>query len=178
VRPAPVAAWSTALALAGIAGLLVHLEMRASAAHAELIALHAELTALRGEPAEPRTASPSAPAPFPVRYVMDSDSIQAIARAVVQLQAKQAAAAAASAPGAEVPPLRSVDQEKALAHATDVLSQAIAHGRLSRDDVIRMRRDLETGRATDAERDALRSQVALAINAQKLSPEDPGFIYP
>jgi hypothetical protein len=41
-----------------------------------------------------------------------------------------------------------------------------------------MRQELATGHATSAERDALRSQIAVAINEQKLVPQDRRFILP
>jgi hypothetical protein len=167
-----------AVALLGIVGLLVRLEMRATVQANELKALRADVTEALRDRGSTNGAPGAAMPPFVVQgQGIGSDTIQAIAGAVVQLQAQRAAASAAAVKG-DAPPLRSVEQEKATAHAGDVVAQAIARGRLSTDDVIRMRQDLAAGQATEAERDALRSEIAVAINAQKLVPEDPRFVYP
>jgi hypothetical protein len=184
VRSSWASGLTAAAALLGIAGLLVHLEMRASAQADELKALRSDVAAQRGD----RGSSDEAPTlrapPVAPGRGLDPETIQAIATAVAQLESQRtavagpAAAASASARGADTQVPRSAEQEIAAAHATELATQAIAHGRLSRDDVMRIRQDLENGQASDAERDALRSQIAMAINAQKLVPEDPRFLYP
>jgi hypothetical protein len=156
--------------------LLVRLELRESAQWAELKALRTDVAALRADRPASESSAGGAP-PVVLRSAIDSQTIHAIASAVVKLQSQQAAAASASAATPQTPP-RSVEQETELAHASEVAVQAIAHGRLSRDDVLRMRKDLADANATAAERDALRSQIALAINAQRLKPESWAFVYP
>jgi hypothetical protein len=170
-----------AVVLVGAIGLLAHLEVRASAEAADLKALRAQIAAQTATSAPPVAALEQAARPPVLRPAVDSDTVNAIARAVVQLEGQRASAAeaeAAAGKAAEAQPPRTLEQEQAVAHATEATTSAIGHGRLSRDDVLRVRRDLEAGQATAGERDALRSQIAMAINTQKLVPEDPRFIYP
>jgi hypothetical protein len=178
-NPFPPSSVAASAALLVIAGLLVHLEVRASAQADAVRSLRADVAALHSASRAGAEVPARAPSPVVMRPTFDSDMVQAIARAVVQLEAQQAAAAgAASTRSAAEQDPRGVEEEKAVAHASDVATQAIARGRLSRDDVTRMRQDLLSGHATSEERDAVRSQIAMAVNAQKLVPEDPHFVYP
>jgi hypothetical protein len=157
---------------------LVHLELRVGSQNADVAAVRNELAAQRrdraGSAMDAPRASPAMPAA--VRAPIDSDTIAAIASAVVQLQAQQAAAGAAK--GVEVQPPRGLEQEKAIAGADNAVTAAIARGRLTRDDVLQVRASLASGSATPEEVDAIRSRIAVAINAQKLIPEDRFQTYP
>jgi hypothetical protein len=166
-----------AVALAAAIGLLIHLEARLGSQTAALEAIGKQVAAMGRAPGP-------GPAPVIVQAApgpgaLDPASIQAIARAVDQMQARRVQAAEqASAQAASDPPVRTVEQEKAIAEATDVATQSIAKGKLTRDDVLKMRSDMASGQSTPQERDALRGQIAVAINAQKLVVQDPRFIYP
>jgi hypothetical protein len=166
-----------ALAVVFFLGILLHLEMRASSQAAQLAALRIQLSSLPLRQGQPEAQTPPSPV---VRVGVDPETAAAIARAVeAQLQASRGSAALAADAGAEhVPPVRTVAQETAFADCEDTATHAIAVGRLSRDDVMRMRSDLSAALATDAERDAIRSKIAVAINARRLKPDDPHFIYP
>jgi hypothetical protein len=164
-----------AVVLVGAIGLLAHLEVRASAEAADLKALRAQIAAQTWTPT-PLVAAPEQAAARPpvLRPMVDSDTVNAVARAVVQLEGQRAAAAEAEGvarKAAEAQPARTLEQEQAVTHATEATTSAIGHGRLSRDDVLRVRRDLEAGQATTTERDALRSQIAMAINSHDQQPE-------
>jgi hypothetical protein len=165
-----------AAGILAIVVLLVRLERRSSEQAAELKALRLDLASGHSQSAS--ESSPVAAPPIIVRNGIDSDAIYAIASAVARIESRNAGAAAESIDaGAQMPP-RTVEQETAMSQASDVVAEAITHGRLSREDVLRVRENLRTAQATQAERDALRSQIAMAINAQKLRFDDPRVIYP
>jgi hypothetical protein len=162
--------------LALIAGLLVRIEMRSSAQARELEALHRDLAAMRGD--GPAGAAPPAPPPVVVAPSLDADALDAIARAVVRAQAERGTSREGSAADPADTPPRTVAEEEAVSRATDLAKNAVLGGHLSREDVTRMRQELDTGKATDAERDAIRSEIAVAINAGKLRPADRHYVYP
>jgi hypothetical protein len=154
---------------------LWRVESHLEAQDANVTAMRRELAALHAQPPAP---APVVPAPA-AGAVLDRDAVEAIARAVVGAQEQRdRAIAAASARASADPPPRALEQEKRVARAREAVARAVTTGQLSIDAVRRMREDLAAGDATPAERDAVRSQIAVAINAQKLRPEDPRFIYP
>lgn len=166
-------------ALAGIFGILLHLESRASAQAGALTALNRELTRMRSDREPVIVQAPAEVRAPEAECGLNAGAIQAIARSVDALQAKRAAASATSdSKATDAPSARTDAQEQALADATETVHRAAAQGRLSREDFARMKRDFETGHPTSAERDALRSEIAVAINSQKLAIEDPRFVYP
>lgn len=73
------------------------------------------------------------------------------------------------------PEPRTREQMVLLSQATDLVDRSIRNGRLTRADVLTLRRTFAQlgGGAEQAE---LRGQVVRAINTQKLVPEDPAFV--
>jgi hypothetical protein len=88
--------------------------------------------------------------------------------------ASKDAASASKEAGAAVAP--TPEQRAATQAAGQVLDEALARGRLSREDVLAMRSDL---RQADVEAiRELHRTIAVAVNTRKLVPEDPRFVFP
>jgi hypothetical protein len=145
---APLAAVAVALVV------MFRVEARLSAQTSELSALRREV-ALLGAHA-PNGASPPVIAASACEG-LDRQGVDAIARAVVAAEHEHAqAAAASSAATAAAPPQRTSEQEKRAAEAGEIATRAIEVGRLTRDDVQRIRQDFTQGLATPDERNAVR----------------------
>jgi hypothetical protein len=168
------------LAAGAVAIVVVQAEFRRRAEAAELRMLALDVSALRTELASTRTptgATPPADLHGRRSCALDSDALQAIASVVSATVARDRPAPAASATEASAELPRSLEAEKAVAHAAEVLGAALQRGRLSRADVMQMRTDLANGHATPDEADDLRRRIAQAVNAQTLVPEDPPTLY-
>jgi hypothetical protein len=112
---------------------------------------------------------------------VDLVATEALAQRVAELVREQlrsgAGPEARAQPQPEPPPPPSREQQAALTQAQRVLEGAISRGRLSREDVQEMGRHLALTNDPDA-RHELNRRIIMAINANKLIPEDPHFILP
>jgi hypothetical protein len=157
-----------------LVALAVRLDARVGATMSEVAALRTEMRAHPAQPEEGR--APAQAAPTVIARGIDQATVDAIAAAGVRLQAQQAANEKQAEAQARV--ARSLDQEKLIAAAGDVVTGAIARHTLSRADVEQVRQRLAAGAATSDEVDELRSRIAVAINRQELAPEDRHFVFP
>jgi hypothetical protein len=179
------------LTVAGLAtatamfGSLVVLSKNRRDTTAPIAALQTEVAALREEGGRPVAALPSTPA---VRA-----SAVVIAGAIAARVAAKLAAASGgpktaprapadhaeesvAAPPRPPPPPPTPEQLEASAKAEEVLGAAMAHGHLTRDDVIGMRSALAN--AQPSERQELRRQIVVAVNSGKLRTDDRRFPMP
>lgn len=146
-----------------------------------LTALHEELRAARRAPAAVLPLVPSSlPADAP-RGGVDEVALEALAQRVAGLVAEQlhvpAGAPAAPEPRAEPRAEPSREQRTALEQAQRTLEGALSRGRLSREDVEEMRRQMDLVQDPEA-RLELRRRILVGINTNALMPEDPHFIVP
>jgi hypothetical protein len=122
------------------------------------------------------------PLPLPLTMPAGTRSVdsEAIAGRVAELlRQKLPAPTPAAAPSSDEPaaaPAPTAAQLATLASAHARVDAAIARGRITRDDVLALRAQLAT--VDPAERQELRRQIALAVNQQRLVPEDPHFMMP
>ncbi len=137
-----------------------------------------ELELLRTRLAELETPS-TAPVPAAepafgrgaVVAVLQPEDLDRIAQAVAARLAPPTAEEAESAPR---PP--SPEQVELSREASERVERSIASGTLRKDDVLALRK--LRGKLDPAAFDALLQQLVLAMNAQRLVPEDPLFALP
>ena len=183
-RPGTLALVAVVLTLGG---LLAFSEVRHQRRATETQLLVREINSLRADLGQREAVvehgQAAATAAAGAYGTVDSTSVEAIASLVA---AKLAAADHPRAPSGATtqtspepaPAVRSVEAEMAIAHAGEVVQGAIQRGRLAREDVLAMRSELRETHATPSDLDAVRSQIAVAINAGKLVPEDRRWVYP
>jgi hypothetical protein len=148
----------------------------------QLAGLHKALTELKRAPAP---GSPLTPTPLPPeapRGGVDLVATEALAQRVAelvgeQLRANPVASKAAPEPKKEPAPPPSREQQAAVERAQQTLEGAISRGRLSREDVQEMGRQLALAHDVEAHHE-LNRRILQAINTNKLIPEDPRFIIP
>lgn len=129
--------------------------------------------------------APAPPPPEVPRGGVDLIATEAMARRVAELVNEQLRAAhPVASPAAPEPrptpapaPAPSREQQVALERAQRTLEGALSRGRLSREDVQEMGRQLALANDAEAHRE-LNRRILMAINANTLIPEDPHFIVP
>ena len=133
-----------------------------------LDALTQEVRALREQP----------PLPLVTAVATRNLDGEAIAAQVVERLRRDAPAPATAKPSEPeaAPPAATAAQMAALDSARSRVAAAVARGRLTRDDVLELRRQLAAVDPT--ERQEIRRQISVALNQQRLVPEDPQLIMP
>jgi hypothetical protein len=107
---------------------------------------------------------------------LDSAELDAVARVVREAMSASAPREPAS-PAAEAPKAvpRTPEQEEALARAQTILDTMLKRRRITRDDAIDLRRELNaSGSAEDVQQ--IERRIRIAINRDELVPDDPHFI--
>jgi hypothetical protein len=160
--------WRVAALLALGALVVVILQARARDRDLEqrLDRLDARLRALPAEPTAPPLRCE--------RGGFDSSS-EALARRVAELLRVTPAAAARPLEAPRKTP--TAEQQQAVDSARSIVERARARGRLGRDDVVELRRQLAAAADPD-EANELTRQISVALNRQELVPEDPRFVFP
>jgi hypothetical protein len=108
-----------------------------------------------------------------------SDAIAKRVMAIMRDSAATAIPAAASPRSAKIesPAEPTAEQKAALAAASRTFDQVLSRGRLNREEVLEMRRQLLIANQPDEARELSR-RIALALNTDKLVPEDPALVFP
>jgi len=180
--------WWFGLWLVSVLGLGLYLHQRDAEQREQLARLDQQLAGLREAlievkraPAAPSSLAPAALPPDAPRGGVDLVATEALARRVAELVGEQLRsrpvdrASPEPRPEPAAPPSR--EQQAALERAQQTLEAAISRGRLSREDVQEMSRQLALAHDDEAHRE-LNRRILIAINTNKLIPEDPRFIVP
>lgn len=145
-----------------------------------------QLELLRVQHVEANAGRPTAPAVAPQGpqtcppATVDAAIIEAIAQRVAAvLEARGQAAGAQGHEHAAAPePPPTPEQRAAVERAERVLDDALARGRLRREDVIEIRHQLAQAGRPQKEAAEIARRIAVGLNTNKLVPEDPDFVMP
>jgi hypothetical protein len=162
---------SQLLVIAALVGLGVAVYWRDSQSQRRHDELASALAQLRSA-VEGRTCPPPVMIP-----VADSSTVEAAANRAAELLRKQPATAVVAPQKPQLKPEPTHEQLTAVDAARDRLDAALVRGRLSRDDVLEMRKQLAIANSPEEASEIMR-RLAVGINSGKLVPEDPQFIAP
>ncbi len=137
----------------------------------EVSALRDEVRALRSPPPV-ESPGPRGPRGTPPPSTgLSSEEVEALAARLATLLQGQGARAAQPAAAPEKPAPLSARQQEALARATSEVERVLASGRMTREDVLRIREELGL-LAGRPEVTGLRLRLVVAVNQQRLTPPE------